>query len=72
MLGGCKVIKVNLLLYELILGLKLNFQKILLVGINMSASWLYEASQVLKLQVDQVPFKYIGLSVGGNPHILHN
>jgi len=51
-------------------GLKVNFHKSLLVGINIADSWLNEAASILHCKVGKVPFLYLGLSIGGDPRKL--
>jgi len=51
-------------------GLKVNFHKSLLVGINVGSSWLTEAASILNCKVGQIPFLYLGLSIGGDPRRL--
>jgi hypothetical protein len=51
-------------------GLKVNFQKSLLVGVNISDSWLTEAASILNCKVGKIPFLYLGLSIGGDPRKL--
>ncbi|KEH41360.1 hypothetical protein MTR_1g049220 [Medicago truncatula] len=48
-------------------GLKVNFHKSLLVGINIGDSWLTEAASILNCKVGEIPFLYLGLSIGGDP-----
>ncbi|RHN52388.1 hypothetical protein MtrunA17_Chr6g0479961 [Medicago truncatula] len=55
-----------LLLFEALSGLKVNFSKSLLVGVNVSSSWLSEATMVLNCKVGYIPFVYLGLPIGGN------
>ena len=59
-----------LLLFEALSGLKVNFSKSQLVGVNIHASWLSEAALVLNCKVGSFPFVYLGLPVGGNPRRL--
>lgn len=40
-------IKANMLLFELVAGLKVTFNKSMLVGINVNIYWLDEAGNVL-------------------------
>jgi hypothetical protein len=61
--------RVTLIIFELMSGLK-NFNKSLLVGINISDSWLSEAASVLSCKVGKIPFLYLGLLIGGNPRRL--
>jgi len=56
-----------LLLFEAMSGLKVNFHKSLLVGVNVSDYWLNEAADMLGCKVGKVPFLYLGLSIGGDP-----
>ncbi|XP_024632642.1 uncharacterized protein [Medicago truncatula] len=51
-------------------GLKINFHKSLLVGVNVSDSWLTEAASLLNCKVGTLPFTYLGLPIGGNPRRL--
>jgi len=59
-----------LLLFEQVLGLKVNFHKSLITGVNVSDSWLYEAALVLNCRVGLLPFVYLGLPIGGDPRKL--
>jgi hypothetical protein len=56
-----------LVLFELMYGLKVNFNKSMLVGINISDSWLYEVAYALHCRVGKIPFLYLGLPIGGDP-----
>jgi len=51
-------------------GLKVNFNKSMLVGINIAESWLTEATSILNCKVSKVPLLYLGLSIGGDPQRL--
>ena len=55
-----------LFLFEALSGLKVNFSKSQLVGVNVPASWLSEAAMVLNCKVGTIPFVYLGLPIGGN------
>ncbi|XP_058759055.1 uncharacterized protein LOC131632268 [Vicia villosa] len=59
-------IKSTLQLFELVSGLKVNFHKSSLIGINVSLDWLEEAASVLNCKVGNTQFKYLGLAVGCN------
>jgi len=59
-----------LLLFEGLSGLKVNFSKSQLAGVNIHASWLSEAAMVLNCKVGSVPFVYLGMPIGGNPRRL--
>ncbi|GAU26413.1 hypothetical protein TSUD_278580 [Trifolium subterraneum] len=52
------------------LGLKVNFNKSILVGVNIPVSWLGEAASALCCKVGKIPFLYLGFSIGGNPRRL--
>ena len=45
-------------------GLKVNFHKSELVGVNVDMSWLLEAAAVLNCKVSTMPIIYLGLPVG--------
>lgn len=59
-----------LILFEAVSGLKINFHKSLLVGVNVVDSWLTEAASLLNCKVGSLPFTYLGLPIGGNPRRL--
>jgi len=60
-----------LMLFEAIFGLKVNFTKSKLFAVNVHLSWLTEAVLVLKCKVGNLPFVYLGLSIGGDArHLL--
>lgn len=47
-------------------GLKVNFHKSLLTGVNVSESWLLEAIVVMNFRKGTIPFVYLGLPIGGD------
>ena len=53
--------------FELALGLKINFHKSKLAGINVQNYELSCYSKILNFGLMSNPFKYLGLEVGGNP-----
>jgi len=55
-----------LLLFEALSGLKVNFAKSQLVGVNVASSWLGEAASMLNCKVGAIPFVYLGMPIGGN------
>lgn len=55
-----------LMLFEQVSGLKVNFQKSLLTGVNIADSWLSEASGMLNCRRGTIPFVYLGLPIGGD------
>jgi len=59
-------LKAILILLEVISGLKVNFHKTRLVGVNVSASWLAETSVVLNYKARTLPFSYLGLLIDGD------
>jgi len=73
-----RALRAVLTLFADMSGLKVNFNKSLLVGINIVESWLNEAASILNCKVGKIPFLYLGLSIGGNlnrlafwDHVLH-
>lgn len=48
-------------------GLKVNFSKSNILGINVNSSFLSMAEGFLHCKIGAVPFKYLGLLVGANP-----
>jgi hypothetical protein len=53
--------------FELVSGLKVNFSKSCVLGVNVSNDFIRLASVFLNCKVGSVPFKYLGLPVGANP-----
>jgi hypothetical protein len=59
--------KAVLHLFELSSGLKVNFNKSELIGINVQPSWLLDAANTLNCKVGNLPTKYLGLPIGCDP-----
>ena len=55
-----------MLLFKEVSGLKVNFHKSMLTGVNVSNSWLTEASTVMNCRKGNIPFIYLGLPIGGD------
>jgi hypothetical protein len=60
-------IKVVLRSFELVSGMRINFVKSKLYGINVDTSFLQAGSLFLNCNSDVVPFKFLGIPVGSNP-----
>jgi len=54
------VIKANMLLFEVMSDLKVNFHKKLLAGVNILQNWLEEAVNILYCMIGSTSFKYLG------------
>ncbi|GAU51587.1 hypothetical protein TSUD_414310 [Trifolium subterraneum] len=65
--ANVRALRAALVLFESMSGLKVNFNKSLLVGVNIPDSWLGEAASALSCRVGKIPFLYLGLSIGGDP-----
>ncbi|XP_058783098.1 uncharacterized protein LOC131657751 [Vicia villosa] len=65
--SNIRCIKGVSLLFEAMSGLKVNFHKSSLVGVNVSHNWLLEAANVLNCGITDLPFVYLGLPIGANP-----
>jgi len=64
--ANVRAMRVVLNLFESISGLKVNFTKSQLIGVNVHGSWLVEATLVLKCKVGNLPFVYLGMPIGGD------
>jgi len=64
--ANIRTMRAILILFETLSGLKVNFTKNHLVGVNVATSWLTQAARVLNCKVRIVPFVYLGLPIGGN------
>jgi hypothetical protein len=51
----------------LVSGLKVNFWKSGLSGINVPSTFMEMACKFLNCRLDIIPFKYLGLHIGANP-----
>jgi hypothetical protein len=67
--GNLWAIKSILRGFEMTSGLKVNFWKCCLVGVNVPLEFLQMASEFLNCRLGQTPFTYLGLPVGANPHL---
>jgi hypothetical protein len=56
--------------FELASGLKVNFWKSCLIGINVCNTFMESACDFLNCKRGGIPFKYLGLPVGANPRRL--
>ncbi|CAJ2661595.1 unnamed protein product [Trifolium pratense] len=65
--ANVRALRAVLVLFESMSGLKVNFSKSILVGVNIPTSWLHEAASALCCKVGRVPFLYLGLPIGGDP-----
>jgi len=59
-------LRARLILFEVMSGLKVNFHKSMLVGVNIDDSWLGQAASVLACKIGCIPFVYLGLPIGGD------
>jgi hypothetical protein len=55
--------------FELASGLRVNFWKSCLIGVNVSNDFLFMASDFLNCKIGSLPFKYLGLPVGAKPRL---
>ncbi|MCH80186.1 LINE-1 reverse transcriptase like, partial [Trifolium medium] len=60
-------IKIVLRSFELVTGLKVNFFKSKLYGVNLDDNFLRASSDFLHCGVDSIPFRFLGIPVGANP-----
>jgi hypothetical protein len=63
-------IKAILRAFELASGLRVNFHKSCLLGVNVSNEFLNMGAEFLNCRLGSTPFKYLGLPVGANPRRL--
>ncbi|WJX46909.1 hypothetical protein P8452_33654 [Trifolium repens] len=54
--------------FEMASGLKVNFWKSGLIGLNVSATFMEMACSFLNCRLGTLPFKYLGLPIGANPN----
>ncbi|MCH84503.1 LINE-1 reverse transcriptase like, partial [Trifolium medium] len=56
--------------FEMASGLKVNFWKSALIGVNVPSSFLVMACSFLNCRLGSIPFIYLGLPIGANPKSL--
>jgi hypothetical protein len=69
-LANVRALRAVLTMFAEMSGLKVNFNKSILVGVNITDYWLNEAASILNCKVSKFPFLYLGLSIGGDPRRL--
>ena len=68
--ANVRALRAVLTMFAEMSGLKVNFHKSLLVGVNIGDSWLTEAASILNCKVGKISFLYLGLSIRGDPRKL--
>jgi hypothetical protein len=68
--ANVRALRAVLTIFAEMSGLNVNFNKSILVGVNIADSWLNEAASILNCKVGKIPFLYLGLSIGGDPRRL--
>jgi len=70
-LTNVSALKDVLVLFEARSRLKVNFNKIMLVDVNIVDSWLREAPLVMNCKTGRILFFYLGMPVGGSSRSLN-
>ncbi|GAU17441.1 hypothetical protein TSUD_233190 [Trifolium subterraneum] len=65
-IGNLWALKTVLRGFEIASGLKVNFWKSCVIGVNVPSDFLNMASEFLNCRIGITPFKYLGLPVGAN------
>jgi len=65
--ANVRALRAVLSLFAYMSGLNVNFNKSILVGVNIADSWLNEAASILNCKFGKIQFLYLGLSIGGDP-----
>ncbi|GKU90760.1 hypothetical protein SLEP1_g4711 [Rubroshorea leprosula] len=68
--GNVRAVKGIMRAFELVSGLKVNYGKSMLVGINVCDEWLSKIACILNCKVGEIPFKYFGVPVEGSNYKL--
>ncbi|GAU14707.1 hypothetical protein TSUD_203560 [Trifolium subterraneum] len=68
--ANVRALRAVLVLFETMSGLKVNFNKSMLVRVNIPDSWLGEVASALGCRVGKIHFLYMGLHIGGDPRCL--
>lgn len=59
-----------MLMYECILGLKVNLSKSCMAGVGMDEASLSNQADIIGSKAESWPLKYLGMPLGENPHAL--
>jgi mannosylglycoprotein endo-beta-mannosidase len=68
--ANVRALRVVLVLFDAVSGLKVNFHKSKFVGVNVVESLLVEGAVVLGCSMGWIHFLYLGLPIGGDPRRL--
>jgi hypothetical protein len=68
--ANVRALRAILVLFEIMFGLKVNFNKSTLAEVNISNSRLQKVVSALQGKMGNVPFLYLGLPIGGDPRHL--
>ncbi|GKV27199.1 hypothetical protein SLEP1_g36397 [Rubroshorea leprosula] len=60
------VAKCIMRLFELVSSLKINFIKSQLIGMHVEEEWLKKMACLMHYKIGELPFKYLGVMIGGN------
>ena len=60
-------IKAVLRSFELVSGMKVNFHKSKLIGVNVQHDFMDKASDFLHCRIGSLPFQFLGIPVGASP-----
>ncbi|GKV24334.1 hypothetical protein SLEP1_g33961 [Rubroshorea leprosula] len=52
--------------FDLVSGLKINFNKSLIIGIGVEEEWLDKMAWIMCCKKGNLPFKYLGIPIGGS------
>jgi hypothetical protein len=63
-------LKAVLRAFELASGLKVNFWKSSIIGVNVPNDFMIMAADFLNCRIGKTSFYYLGLSVGANPRLM--
>jgi len=55
---------------ELVSGLRDNFHKSTIYGVNADQAFLPVAEAFLNCRVSELPFKFLGIPIGSNPRLV--
>jgi hypothetical protein len=63
--ANIRVIKAILILFQLVLGLKVNWYKSMLLGVNVNDYWLIDVAVMINYKIDCILFVYLCHPFGG-------
>lgn len=64
-----RTIKENLMLFQMMSGIKLSYHKSSIIGINICHCWIQQVANILNSKAGTTPFSYLEIPIGAKSEI---